>query len=102
LASSEELAAPTEDLIARLRRRADEFASRREDALREAAEAAVAGVPLAVQETELNDFAVPPVSTDLLELEGKPAPADSPETLARRLLVAKSARLNWRASVERG
>ncbi len=89
LASSEELAAPTEDLIARLRRRADEFASRREDALREAAEAAVAGVPLAVQETELNDFAVPPVSTDLLELEGKPAPADSPETLARRLLVAK-------------
>ena len=89
LASSEELKAPTDDLIARLQRRADEFASRREDALREVAEAAAAGVPLALQETELSDYAVPPVSTDLLELEGKPARKDSPETLARRLLVAK-------------
>ncbi|MBI4664260.1 MAG: DUF4338 domain-containing protein [Verrucomicrobia bacterium] len=89
LARSEELAAPTEGLIARLQRRAEEFASRREEALREVADAASAGVPLALQETELNDYAVPPVSTDLLELEGKPAPKDSPETLARRLLVAK-------------
>lgn len=89
LARPEELASPTEDLIARLQRRADEFAGRREEALRELAEAASAGVPLALQETELNDYAVPPVATKLLELEGKPAPKDSPETLARRLLVAK-------------
>lgn len=89
LARPDELAAPTEDLVARLQRRAEEFASRREDALREVADAANAGVPLALQETELNDYAVPPVTRGLLELEGKAAPADSPETLARRLLVAK-------------
>lgn len=89
LASASELSAPTEDMIARLQRRAEEFASRREDALRELAEAVAAGVPLALQETELNDYAIPPVALDLLELDSKPAPKDSPETLARRLLVAK-------------
>jgi hypothetical protein len=89
LAHPDELATPTEALIARLQRRAEEFASRRAEALREVAEAVNAGVPLAQQETELGDYALPPVAPGLLELEGKPAPADSPETLARRLLVAK-------------
>jgi len=89
LARPDELATPTEALIARLQRRAEEFASRRAEALREVAEAVNAGVPLAQQETELGDYALPPVAAGLLELEGKPAPADSPETLARRLLVAK-------------
>ena len=89
LITEQELANPTEDLIAKLQRRADEFASRREEALRDVAQAAAAGVPLALQETEQPDYAVPPVSLAVLELEGKRAPKDAPETLARRLLVAK-------------
>lgn len=55
LARPDELASPTDDLIARLQRRAEEFASRRADALRDLADAASAGVPLALQELELND-----------------------------------------------
>ncbi len=89
LVNESEMANPTEDVIARLQRRADEFASRREEALRDVAEAATAGVPLAQQETEQPDYGIPPVSIAVLELEGKRAPKDSPETLARRLLVAK-------------
>ncbi len=89
LVSESEMANPTDDIIARLQRRADEFASRREDALRDVAEAATAGVPLALQETEQLDYGIPPVSIAVLELEGKRAPKDTPETLARRLLVAK-------------
>jgi hypothetical protein len=89
LVTESEMANPTDDIIARLQRRADEFASRREEALRDVAEAATAGVPLALQETEQLDYGIPPVSTAVLELEGKRAPKDTPETLARRLLVAK-------------
>lgn len=89
LVKPEELQAPSDDVIARLQRRADEFASRRAEALREVTEAAIAGVPLAMQETEQLDFRLPPVSTAMLELEGKRAPKDTPETLARQLLVAK-------------
>lgn len=84
-----EMENPTADIIARLQRRADEFASRREDALRDVAEAGLAGVPLELQETEQLDYGIPPVSIAVLELEGKRAPKDTPETLARRLLVAK-------------
>lgn len=89
LVTESEMANPTDDIIARLQRRADEFTSRREEALRDVAEAATAGVPLALQETEQLDYGIPPVSIAVLELEGKRAPKDSPETLARRLLVAK-------------
>jgi len=89
LVSESEMANPNDDIIARLQRRADEFASRREEALRDVAEAATAGVPLALQETEQLDYGIPPVSIAVLELEGKRAPKDKPETLARRLLVAK-------------
>ena len=89
LVSEWEMENPTDDIIARLQRCADEFASRREEALRDVAEAATAGVPLALQETEQLDYGIPPVSIAVLELEGKRAPKDSPETLARRLLVAK-------------
>ena len=89
LVTARELAAPSEDVIARLQRRANEFASRRADALRDVAEAAGAGVPLAAPEIEQSDFGLPPVSTAMLELEGKRAPKDRPETLARQLLVAK-------------
>lgn len=89
LLNERETANPTDDIIARLQRRADEFASRREDALRDVATAAASGVPLAIQETEQADYGIPPVSIAVLELEGKRAPKDTPETLARRLLVAK-------------
>ena len=89
LVNGTEMANPTDDIIARLQRREDEFASRREEALRDVAEAATAGVPLALQETEQLDYGIPPVSIAVLELEGKRAPKDTPETLARRLLVAK-------------
>jgi hypothetical protein len=89
LISEKELLRPTEDVISRLQRQAQEFSNRREDALREVAEAATAGVPLALQETEQIDYGIPRVSISVLELEGKRAPKRSPETLARRLLVAK-------------
>lgn len=46
LVNVSEMANPNDDIIARLQRRADEFASRREEALRDVAEAATAGVPL--------------------------------------------------------
>ena len=89
LVTEQQLSHPSEDIIARLQRQAEEFASRREEALREVAEAATAGVPLALQETEQIDYGIPPVSTAMLELEGRRAPKDTPETFARRLLVAK-------------
>lgn len=89
LLNERELAAPTEEIVARLQRRADEFASRREGALREVAESVTAKVPYALQETEQPDYGVPPVSIAVLELEGKRARSDAPETLARKLLVAK-------------
>lgn len=89
LVTAEEVARPTEDVVARLQRRADEFTSRREEALREVSEAVRAGVPLAQQETEQVDYGVPRVSRAILELEGKRVHSDSSEALARRLLVAK-------------
>jgi hypothetical protein len=89
LACSQELSEPDEDVIARLQRRANEFSNRREEALRDVADAANAKVPLTLQETEQSDYGVPEVSLAMLELEGKRAPANSKETLARRLLVAK-------------
>ena len=88
LVSAEEIAEPTDDVIYRLQRRSAEFANRREDALRQVAIANNAGVSLVVQETEQNDYCIPPVSTAVLELD-KRAPKDTPETLARQLLVAK-------------
>ena len=102
LVKPNELAAPTDDIIARLQRRASEFASRRADALREVAEAASAGVPLAVQETEQLDYGLPPVSRAMLELEGKRAPKDTPETLARQLLVAKKRAFELARLLRRG
>jgi hypothetical protein len=88
LVSAAEIAEPTDDVIYRLQRRSAEFANRREDALRQVAIANNAGVSLVVQETEQNDYCMPPVSTSVLELD-KRAPKDTPETLARQLLVAK-------------
>lgn len=89
LANAREINNPDDNLIARLQRRADEFSNRREEALREVALASSAGVPLTLNETELSDYDGPPVSLQVLELEGRRAQDKAPQTIARQLLVAK-------------
>jgi hypothetical protein len=89
LAKPREIEAPDERTISRLQRMAEEFSDRREGALREVSAASEAGVPLVIQELETSGPALPPVSVQVLELEGKRAPENKPETLARQLLVAK-------------
>ncbi len=87
---------PPKGVIDRLQRRASEFASERKQALKESAEADRAGAPLVLQETEAvyrfgDDASAeePPVSLEVLNLEGKTAREGTGETKARRLLVAK-------------
>jgi Domain of unknown function (DUF4338) len=89
LAKPREISDPDERVVSRLQRMAEEFSDRREGALREVSAASEAGVPLVLQEMETTGPSLPPVSVDVLELEGKRAPENSPETLARQLLVAK-------------
>lgn len=89
LANAREIKDPDDNVIARLQRQANEFSNRREEALREVALASTAGVPLVLTETELSDYDGPPVSIGVLELEGKRAQNNSPQTIARQLLVAK-------------
>lgn len=89
LATSREIRNPDENVISRLQRQADEFSNRREDALREVALASSAGVPLVLTETEVTQYDGPPVSLDVLELEGRRAHSNAPQTVARQLLVAK-------------
>jgi hypothetical protein len=100
LADPADFSAPPAALIARLQRQAREFAAERQQALKECAEADRAGTPLVLQETEAvyrvtNDPTngapplTPPVSLELLNLEGKTAREGTAETRARRLLVAK-------------
>lgn len=47
------------------------------------------GGPLILNETELSDYDGPPVSLEVLELEGRRAQSKTPQTVARQLLVAK-------------
>lgn len=84
-------AEPPPQVIARLQRRASEFAAERKQTLKESAEADRAGAPLVLQETEASYGAseMPPVSLGVLNLEGKTAREGTRETRARRLLVAK-------------
>lgn len=89
LAKPREINSPDERIISRLQRMAEEFSDRRQDALREVSAASDAGVPLVIQELEITGPPLPPVSVDVLELEGKRAPENSPDTLARQLPVAK-------------
>jgi hypothetical protein len=79
---------PPQDVIDRLQRKSHEFASQREQTLRDSADADRAGAPLVLQETEAV-YDVPPVSIDLLNLEGKVAREGTADAKARRLLVAK-------------
>ena len=79
---------PQAEVIQRLQRRSDEFASRREQALRDRADAERAGTVEMIQEME-TEYDQPPVSLDVLNLEGKRAEEGTHETKARRLLVAK-------------
>jgi len=84
LVSPEEVAAPTEEIVARLRRRADEFASRRADALKGFDDMN----PLVVQELEQMEYGEPPVSDDVLGLEAKVFGEEKIDR-ARRAMVAK-------------
>jgi hypothetical protein len=84
LVRPEEIANPTEETIARLRRRADEFASQREEVLKSLHE----DTPIVVQELETLASEEPPVSDEVLGLERKvfgKARIDR----ARRAMVAK-------------
>lgn len=85
---------PPREVIARLQRRASEFAAERKQTLKDSAEADRAGAPLVLQETEAaygmdSAYGMPPVSLEVLNLEGKTAREGTGETKARRLLVAK-------------
>lgn len=80
--------APSASVIERLQRRSNEFASQREQALRDRSDAERAGTVEMIQEFE-TQYGEPPVSLDVLNLEGKKAHEGTHETRARRLLVAK-------------
>lgn len=89
LLTQKEINNPDDRIVSRLQRQADEFSNRRADALREVALAATAGVPVSLTETEVTEYDGPPVSLDVLELEGRRAHNNVPQTVARQLLVAK-------------
>jgi hypothetical protein len=89
-------ASPPPEITARLQRRASEFAAERKQTLKENVDATTLRSPLILQETEVAYSAgdpahleMPPVSLELLSLEGKTARPGSSETKARSLLVAK-------------
>ncbi len=73
---------PTDDTVQRLRRRAAEFASRREDILKDS------DLPLTVNELEDVEYGVPAVSDAVLALESKVF-GDEKMNSARRALTAK-------------
>jgi hypothetical protein len=85
IVTAQEIQNPTPELVARLRRRSEEFARLREDALREL----LAGdqQPYVLQETETPQYA-PPVSDEVLKLEGK-VMSKRAIVAGRRMLVAK-------------
>lgn len=84
LVNEREVAAPTEEIVARLRRKAGEFASQRAEALKGLSEAA----PLAIEELEAVKSGEPPVSDDVLGLEQKVF-GDPALDKARRAMIAK-------------
>jgi hypothetical protein len=86
IVTTEEIQNPTLELVARLRRRSEEFARLREDALREL----LAGdkQPYVLQEIENSVLGAPPVSDEVLKLEGK-VMTKRATVAGRRMLVAK-------------
>jgi len=84
LVCPKEIANPTEEIVARLRRRAEEFASQREEVLKSLHE----DTPLVVQELETLASDKPPVSDEVLGLEPKVF-GDERLDRARRAMVAK-------------
>jgi len=86
LAELDDLREPNEDIIARLRRRAEEFATQRGETLAELAQDPTAP-PLTVAETEAGAYGAPPVADAMLALEDT---GDGPAMReARRFLIAK-------------
>ncbi len=83
LVDAREVLNPTEEIVARLRRRAEEFASRRQEVLKSLQEEN----PLALQELEALDPEQPPVSDEVLRLEQKVFKGKL--NRARRAMVAK-------------
>jgi hypothetical protein len=82
LLSPGEATSPTDSVIQRLRRRAAEFASRRQEILRDADN------PIIVQELEEVEYGIPDVSDEVLALEGKVFGKNQMDA-ARRALTAK-------------
>ncbi|QQS53743.1 MAG: DUF4338 domain-containing protein [Candidatus Competibacteraceae bacterium] len=89
LATPEELANPDREMIARLRRQAQEFDTLRDETLRELVRARSGGdVPILVAEMEDVSDDHPPVDEEMLRLELKPS-ANPTMQKARRHLVAR-------------
>ena len=86
IVTPKEIQHPTLELVARLRRRSEEFARLREDVLREL----LAGneQPYVLQEIETSEFGAPPVSDEVLKLESKHMNKRA-IVAGRRMLVAK-------------
>jgi hypothetical protein len=82
LLKPQEVDAPSEEVIARLKRRAAEFASKRQDIL------SASDAPLSLNELEERDYGEPGVSDDVLALEGKVF-GNEKMNAARRALTAK-------------
>jgi hypothetical protein len=94
LVSEEEKEAPTANIIARLRRRAQEFDSLRDETLRELSRSLTGtDAPLNVQESELVEESRPPVADEMLLLEAKPAANPIMQKARRHLIARKRAAL---------
>ena len=84
LVTAAAIQSPTPDIIAALRRRAAEYKEAREDILSNI----VSDAPLRLEELEQTDYSDPPVSAEVLALEGKVA-GDLKVDSGRRALIAK-------------
>jgi hypothetical protein len=94
LVSEEEKKNPTASVIARLRRRAQEFDSLRDETLRELSRSRTGiDAPLTVQESELVEELQPPVADDMLLLEAKPSINPIMQKARRHLIARKRAAL---------
>jgi hypothetical protein len=94
LVSDGEKESPTASVIARLRRRAQEFDSLRDETLRELSRSlSGTDVPLTVQEGELVEESHPPVADEMLLLEAKPATNPIMQKARRHLIARKRAAL---------